>query len=51
VTLAVSRLTLNEGANTGKSENGVVKKVQDGKTYAQPSSVMRVTVTPAMPAM
>ena len=32
-----------KGANTGKSENGVIKKVQDAKTYAQPSSVMRVT--------
>jgi hypothetical protein len=38
-------------ANTGKAENGVVKKVQDGKRYSIASSVMRVTVMPAMPAM
>jgi len=37
--------------NTGKAENGVVHKIQDGKLYSQASSVMRVTITPAMPAM
>jgi hypothetical protein len=36
--------------NTGKAENGVVHKIQDGKLYSQASSVMRITVT-AMPAM
>ena len=33
--------------NTGKAENGVVQKVQDGKSYSQPVSVMRVTIKPA----
>jgi hypothetical protein len=37
--------------NTGKAENGVVRKVQDGKSYSKPSEVMRVIITPAMPAM
>jgi len=37
--------------NTGKSENGVVHKVRDGKMYSQASGVMRITITPAMPAM
>ena len=37
--------------NTGKAENGLVRKVQDGKAYSTPSNVMRVTVTPVMPAM
>ncbi|HWP23800.1 MAG TPA: spondin domain-containing protein [Candidatus Binatia bacterium] len=37
--------------NTGKAENGVVHKIQDGKVYSQASRVMRVTVTPAVPAM
>jgi len=37
--------------NTGKNENGVVAKVQDGKAYSKPSEVMRITVNPAMPAM
>ena len=37
--------------NTGKAENGVVRKIQDGKTYSNASKVMRVTITPAMPAM
>jgi hypothetical protein len=37
--------------NTGKAENGDVHKIQDGKLYSQASSVMRITVTPAMPAM
>jgi hypothetical protein len=34
--------------NTGKAENGVVKKVSDGKAYADTPSVMRVTIQPAM---
>jgi hypothetical protein len=34
--------------NTGKAENGVVHKVQDGKTYSDATKVMRVTITPAM---
>jgi hypothetical protein len=37
--------------NTGKAKNGVVRKIKDGKTYSQPSRVMRVTITPAKPAM
>ena len=37
--------------NTGKAENGVVHKVQDGKSYSNPFEVMRVTITPVMPAM
>ena len=37
--------------NTGKRENGVVRKVQDGKSYSNTASVLRVTITPAMPAM
>lgn len=37
--------------DTGKAENGVVKKLDDGKAYSKARSVMRVTVTPAMPAM
>jgi hypothetical protein len=37
--------------NTGKAENGVVRKVRDGKAYSQASQVMRVTVTPVMPSM
>jgi hypothetical protein len=37
-----------KGPNTGKAENGVVKKVADGKTYADPPAVMRVTIKPAM---
>lgn len=37
-----------KGPNTGKAENGVVKKVSDGKTYADAPSVMRVTIKPAM---
>jgi hypothetical protein len=40
-----------KGPNTGKAENGVVRKVQDGKTYSNASSVLRLTITPAMPAM
>lgn len=40
-----------KSANTGKAENGVVHKVQDGKSYSKPSEVMRVTITPVMPAM
>jgi len=34
--------------NTGKAENGVIKKVADGKSYADAPSVMRVTIKPAM---
>jgi hypothetical protein len=37
--------------NTGKAENGVVEKIQDGKPYSTASKVLRITVTPAMPAM
>jgi hypothetical protein len=40
-----------KGPNMGKRENGVVRKVQDGKSYSNAASVMRVTITPAMPAM
>ena len=40
-----------KGPNTGKAENGTVRKVQDGETYSTPSNVLRVTITPAMPAM
>ena len=36
-----------KGPNTGKAENGVVQKVQDGKSYSQAASVMRVTIKPA----
>lgn len=35
-----------KGPNTGKAENGVVHKVDDGKAYSQASNVMRVTITP-----
>ena len=37
-----------KGPNTGKAENGVVQKIQDGKTYSDATKVMRVTITPAM---
>jgi hypothetical protein len=37
--------------NTGKAENGMVKELDDGKAYSKAPSVMRVTITPAMPAM
>jgi len=37
-----------KGPNTGKAENGLVKKVADGKSYADAPSVMRVTIKPAM---
>ena len=33
--------------NTGKAENGVVRKVEDGKAYSRASEVMRVTIKPA----
>lgn len=33
--------------NTGKAENGVVRKIDDGKSYSNTSSVMRVTITAA----
>ena len=35
-----------KGPNTGKAENGVVRKVDDGKAYSQAPDVMRVTITP-----
>ena len=37
--------------NTGKAENGVVHKIADGKAYSIPSKVMRITISPQMPAM
>jgi hypothetical protein len=37
-----------KGRNTGAAENGVVSKVQDGKTYAQADKVLRVTIMPMM---
>lgn len=37
--------------NTGKAENGTVHKIQDGKVYSSASKVLRITITPAMPAM
>lgn len=37
-----------KGPNTGKAENGLVKKVADGKSYADAPSVMRVTIKTAM---
>ena len=37
--------------NTGKAENGMVRKIDDGKIYSTAPKVMRITVTPAMPAM
>jgi hypothetical protein len=37
--------------NSGKAENGVVHKIQDGKVYSTASKVLRITVMPAMPAM
>lgn len=37
-----------KGPNTGKAENGVVKKVADGKSYADAPSVLRVTIKPVM---
>lgn len=40
-----------KGPNTGKAENGVVRKVRDGKSYSKPSNVMRIIITPAMPTM
>ena len=33
--------------NTGKDENGLVRKVDDGKAYSKTSSVMRITIKPA----
>ena len=35
-----------KGPNTGKAENGVVRKVDDGKAYSKVADVMRVTITP-----
>jgi hypothetical protein len=37
--------------NTGKAENGMVRKIDDGKPYSTASKVMRVTITPVVPAM
>ena len=37
--------------NTGKAEDALVHKIQDGKTSSNAPAVMRITVTPAMPAM
>jgi Spondin_N len=33
--------------NTGKAENGVIRKIEDGKAYSKASDVMRVTIKPA----
>jgi hypothetical protein len=33
--------------NTGKAENGVVRRIEDGKTYSKAADVMRVTIKPA----
>ena len=35
-----------KGPNTGKAENGVVRKVQDGKSYSNASAVLRVIIKP-----
>ena len=40
-----------KGPNTGKAENGRVRKIRDGKSYSNPTNVMRVTITPVTPAM
>ncbi len=37
--------------NTGKAENGMVRKIDDGQPYSAASKVLRVTITPRMPAM
>jgi len=36
-----------KGPNTGKAENGVVRRVQDGKTYSNAAAVLRVVIKPA----
>jgi Spondin_N len=36
--------------NTGKAENGVVRKIDDGKVYSKATAVMRVTIRPAASA-
>jgi Spondin_N len=36
-----------KGPNTGKAENAVVRKIDDGKAYSKASDVMRVTIKPA----
>jgi hypothetical protein len=36
-----------KGPNTGKAENGVVRKIEDGKAYSKAVDVMRVTIKPA----
>jgi hypothetical protein len=33
--------------NTGKAENGVVRKIEDGKAYSKSASVLRVSIKPA----
>jgi hypothetical protein len=40
-----------KASNTGKAQKGMVKQLDDGKAYSKPTSVMRVTITPAMPVM
>ncbi|MBM4264285.1 MAG: hypothetical protein FJ145_23035 [Deltaproteobacteria bacterium] len=35
-----------KGPNTGKAENGMVKKVADGKSYADAAKVLRVLIQP-----
>ena len=40
-----------KGPNTGKAENGRVRKIGDGKSYSNPTNVLRVTIIPATPAM
>lgn len=36
-----------KGPNTGKAENGVVRKLQDGKSYSNAATVLRVIIQPA----
>jgi hypothetical protein len=36
--------------NTGKAENGVVRKIDDGKAYSKATAVMRITIKPAASA-
>lgn len=36
-----------KGPNTGKAENGVVRKLQDGKSYSDAATVLRVIIQPA----
>ena len=37
--------------NTGKAEDAPIHKIQDGNTYSNALAVMRITVTPTLPAM